>query len=375
MAWQAYTSDVLVNLPAVTCGGYCNISGRLAYRLYCDDSDLDNVKIRIEVTYFHIRASLDVDIEEPGGGYYNAASISWFLGAYPLMFNQAQYDLNSQRTPEGGYVNQFAWPYNAKHTVTFYEEVLPTRWQNAIYDTNSVVYSGLPVFALSLIDDVRNFGGIAMDYGRSVENISVNPLLFCWGQAFSDKSKFNGINTNGQSKVYVTPITVDFATSATKSKSTGQSLSYDNELNTPVSNLAVVSPYTSSNCFAYVELSKSDLDKMGLIQYDPALVGSADYILDGYVVPFTWWSRARNSVLEPLYYSTLERWSSSEQKVTLKYEGFDMPEYDPPEPVGDIEDNTVFRLRRQYDSSGHVIVDQNGNPRLAWVKCARIGQE
>lgn len=364
MAWEAYTSDVLVDMPEVTCGGYCRIRARVAYRLYCDDSNIDNPRIRIEITYFHLRSDLHV-VQEPGGGYWNAAAVSWFLGAYPKMFNQSQYDLNNQRDESGHYIHTFAWPYNSSVTGSYYEEVLPSTWQNAVNDVNPRMWNGLPVFAVSVRDDLRNFSGAQVSYGRTSAQISGDPRAVLWGDVFSDTSKYNGINQNNQSKYYTTPATIDFATSALRNSS-GSYLTYDNEWNTSVSGLKVGSPYTSSQCLAYIEIDKTTMDSRGLIKYDPDFFSgngvSSSYAIDGYIVPFTWWARSRNSVLEPRYYSTIFRNSSSEQEVVLEYEDFDIPSYDPPDPVGVIDDNTVFRLVR------------SGN-RLVWTRCERIGQE
>lgn len=377
MAWEAYTSDTLVDLPEVTCGGYCSVRGRVAYRLYVDDTDVSNPKIRIEITYFHVRSSL-ATYQTDGGGYWNAAAVSWFLGAYPATFNQSQFNLNQQRDQNGYYINTFAWPYNSRFTGSFYEEQLPSPWQNSLSDVNAKVYNNLPVFAITVRDDLRTFSGAQVSYGQSASNISGDPRCVFWGSVFADTSKYNGTNANGQSKRYTTSLTVDFATSALKTSS-GSYLSYDNEWATSVSSLSVGSPYTSSQCLAAIETDKNTLESRGLVRYDPDFFNSngvaQTYIIDGYVVPFTWWSRARNSDKEPYYYSTIERNLASEQQVVLKYDEFTVPSYELPDPVGVVDDNTVFRLKKQYDSSGHPIVDQAGNPKLSWIKCERIGQE
>ena len=375
MAWESYSSDILLDLPRVTCGGYCDVQARVAYRLYCDTSDANNTKIRIELTYVHMKCN--VVPASGGGGYWNSVACSWFLGAYPSLFNQSQYNLNSQRDEHGYYIHPFAWPYVGVATGSNSDYPLPVGYGSSISDLTSVAWNNSPVVALSIRDDTQSLGASRVSYGQTAADLDSTSACVAWGQVFSNKDKFNGVNSNGQSKVYVTSSAADFATSSVKRKSTGQTLPYNSEWSVGVSDLQVVSPYTGSQCFAYVETSANELESRGLIKYDPDFFTgdgvSQNYVINGYIVPLTWWVRSYNAPTN--YYSTLRRQTNSENQIVLKYEEFDVPEYDPPDPVGSIDDNTVFRLKKQYDSSGHVIVDQNGNPRLAWVKCERMGQE
>lgn len=373
MAWEAYTSDTMVDLPGVVLG---NMSARvrLAYRLYCDDSVTDNPPIRMEVTYVHLHADVDAQAVSDDG-YWNALSVGWFLGNYPDMFNQSQFDLNSQRDDEGYYVNPFAWPYYSSSNGSSQEPGPDFLFANAVSDLRAVLWSNVPVVSVALKSDVDKLSRDVFSFGLSSEDLATNSNAVAWGSAFANKSMFSGVNVNGQEKVVVTESSLDVATSSVKTKS-GTVLQYDNEFDYNADDLVVSSPYTSSQCFAYVETSKSDLEQKGLVRYDPNHFVEDDvsgtYLVNGWVVPFSYWTRVRNNNESS---SLLSRYSPSEMEVELKAEEISLPEYDPPDPIKPVDDNKVFALKRKTDSGGHTIVDQNGNPVLTWVRCERIGQE
>ena len=372
MAWEAYTSDILKDLGSVSCGSNCTVSGRLAYRLYCDMDDIDNPLVRLEITYLHLRLTLSGTV---GTNYWNASTLGWFLGAYPETFDQSQFELNEQRDEDGNYLNPFAWPYVSTVSGTNDESGGTYTFANSILDSNLVVWDNSPIVAATVLGNLFSFSGVPYDYGQTVADISSSSQVVLWGDCFANTSKYTGVNANGQNKVYVTSTTFDIATSSTKNLSDGTNLTYSDEFVTDVSSLEVVSPYTGNECFAYVELPVSELETKGLIRYDPEYFSSdgvsSPYVVDGFVVPFSWWTRVQGTQ----GHSTLTRDTSSEKEVTLEYQEIDVPEYDPPEPVKPVDDNEVFRLKKQYTSDGHVIVDQNGRPILSWVKCERMGQE
>ena len=372
MAWNAYTSDVLMDMGSVSCGPNCTMSVRLAYRLYCDMTNTTNPLIRIEVTYLHVRLTLS---ETTGTLYWNSSALGLFLGSYPGTFDQAQFELNEQRDESGNYVNEFSWPYVYEVQGTYSGTGQTSSLNEAVTDVNSVMWGSSPVVGAALFSSVHSFEGTEYDYGLNTSDFSNEVQVGLWGKCFADMSKYTGTNANGQSKVYVTSSTLDIATSSTKLSSTGDNLSYSSELSTDVSELEVASPYTGDECFAYVEISVSDLKSRGLVKYDPSYFEgdgvSSPYVVDAFVVPFSLWTRTRGTS----GYAKLSRDPASEKEVTLGYEEIDVPEYDPPEPIGPVDDNTVFRLVRQYNTDGTLVVDQNGRPVLAWIKCERLGQE
>lgn len=373
MAWEAYTSDTILDFPGVVLG---NMSARvrLAYRLYCDDSVTDNPPIRLEVTYVHMHMEVNTE-SVSDDGYWNALSVGWFLGTYPDMFNQTQYDLNSQRDDDGYYVNTFAWPYYSSANGTSQEPGPDFSFASAVSDLQKVLWSQTPVVSVATKNNVNLLSRDTFSFGTSTDDLSANSNAVAWGSVFSNKSMFSGVNVNGQSKVVVTNTSVDVATSSVKTKD-GTLLQYDDEFNYNVDELEVSSPYTSTQCFASVETSKTELEQKGLVKYDPNHFVEDDvsstYLVNGWVVPFSYWTRVRSGNESV---SLLSRYSSSEMEVELKAEEISLPEYDPPDPIKPVDDNKVFALKRKTDSGGHTIVDQNGNPVLTWVRCERIGQE
>lgn len=372
MAWQACSSDIFLRSPLINFDQYAQMSIVTAYRLFADDSDVDNVKIRIDISYVHMSVQSS---DMPAVGYWNAIALSWFLGN-TRMIDQDQLALNNDRDEDGNYLHPFAWPY-LEGTTGSYESAAnaPFTWNLCVQDVNSVMYNNLPIIAFSFRDDVNSFTSETFSYGYDANNLSSSARVISWGSVYRDTSLFNGSNANGQSKIQKTNHRIDVSSSALRQKSTGNLVRYEDELNIPVSDLEVVNPYYDGKAIATIEIDEQTLDSLGLLKYDPQRFetdGVSDpYVIQAYVVPTSIWTRYRMAN----EFSNLARAVNSQMEVTLEYEQFEIPEYKPPEPIEPVDDNMVFRLKKQYTDGGQVIVDQNGNPILAWVKCERMGQE
>ena len=376
MAWESCSSDIVVSYPEYSLGPVIKVSGKIAYRLLADLSSESNPLARIDVTYFHLSVKLDSS-SSAGQTDLSAVAASKLLGSTYAAFNQDQYDLNQELDDNGNYVHAFAWPYSYDVKALSKPDTLQdmVRVANiAMYDSQPTDQS-LPVFAIAALNSISSFSSENVSYSENGDSSSITTQAVLWGQAFSDLTKFSGSNSNGQAKVLITSNSIDVATSSLKVKSSGKVLKYSEESSYSDDQLEVASPYIDSQAFCSTSLSKSYMEQWGLLRYDPSAFEVDDevydpYIVKGYLVPFSWWS-----VLPSTGSATISRFASSEKEIKLEYEDFEIPEYPLPDPVKPIDDNTVFRLKKQYDSSGHLIVDQNGNPELKWVKCERMGQE
>lgn len=384
MAFKQYSSDLFIDLPHVICGGFCDVSGRMAYRLFCDSSDETNIKIRLDVTYFHIKAVTSA--KTSGGGYFNGTSLSWFMGHYANMFNQGQYNLNNERNEDGTYKHAFDWPY-LTYAKGSYVDQYPyprTWWERACNDLNRVTYNSNPIFGITYADTIYYFGGKDLRYERYSSSIpSGDHDIVMWGDCFRDKGKFNGYNANSYPRVYVDGKTIHVSTSSCTRKSDGVRLDYESDLATASSNLSIDSPYSGNEtsgdaAVCSITLSKAQMDAQGLIKYDPNFFKDKidtnydPYLFHGFVVPISWWARSRDSNGQ----SSLTLSSNRDaQQITLKMEEYTIPPATPPEPVKPLDDNTVYRLKSSLDSSGNKVVDKNGYVVLNWTKCERIGKE
>lgn len=372
MSWESCTSDILRRTELLTLGGYSNMRMTYAYRLFADSSNEDNVKIRIDISYFHVYISLLDTIQ--GGGFWNCLGISWFLGNYPDMLNQTQLDLNKQRDEDGYYIHDFSWPYYSSKDGS-YEDTLPFSQLKGINEINSVMYNNLPILAVSVPDNITSFDSSRFSYSIDASGFTDSLDAILWGYIFKDTNKLNGSNRNGQNKVLVTGNRIDIATSALLT-SGGKYLTYTEEENYNLSDLEVAESYYSSDALCSIEIDEQTLDNKGLLRYDPDNFKTDQsydpYIIHAYVIPTTCWDRYRGQDLV----SKIDRLHASESEIQLKYEDDVLvPDVPLPDPVLEIDDNTVFRLQKQFDSQGNVITDQNGYAILKWIKCEEIGEK
>lgn len=357
VTWIQYTSDIVKSIPQVNANGM-SVSGKIAYRLYCDADDPSNVVVRFDTTYLHVHVECS-----SSSSYWRTFLASDFLGNLSNV-NEDQLELNSQLTEDGHYVNEFAWPYFSTISNLSFSSVA-----SCSTSASAAAYNGVPIFALANTSSL--FSASSISYAELASNVSASATTAMWGSCFKDSVKFQGLNANNQSKLLVSSNGFDLSTSALRQTSTGSVLTYDEESSVDDSDLQVVSPYVESESFNSVQMAKSDLVANGLVKYDPDFFGAdssagSAYLVNAYVVPYSFWTSSSSSDIlrhEP------------EGEVVLQYEDFTLPEYDPPDPVLPIDDNTVFRLKKRTDSNGNVIVDGRGNPILTWVKCERIGQE
>ena len=343
--WESYTSDKIIDIPEVN--DKFNFKGRIAYRLYCDNTDTNNPVVRYEITYLHIALSHNTASSETVGSNV----VAWNLGKYPTLFNEEQYNLNNDRDEQGNYNNPFAWPY--EYSISY-------QGNESITDIVLAEQNNLDIIVGVSAESLFN-QRYTIDYLNGSVGSDVTLLH---GQVFSDTSKFDGINTNNQSKIYSDGTYLHIATSAVRQTSTNKILTYNEEFNVGIEDLTIESPYVGDECFASMEIAKSNIESRGLTRYAPSDFDVDDGISDPYVIhaytPITsvWSKGLRQSI----------------QEIKLQYEDFTIPEYPLPDPVLPFDDSTVYRLQKQY-SGGNVVVDQNGNPILAWIKCPKIGQE
>lgn len=384
MAFRAYTDNIFIDLPQCTCGGFCDISGRVAYKLWCDSSDESNVKIRIDLTYIHVKVA--INDARVGSGYFNGCVLSWFDGHYRNMFNETQFNLNNDRNADGSYKHSFDWPYNTAADGG-YSDTYPyqrTWWQRACNDTNKVVYNGNPILGITYSDSITYFGGKDIQRGTYASNISQSghDAVF-WGDCFRDAAKFNGTNLNNLPRFYVDGKTIHVSSSSCTRKSDKKRLYYNDDLATSASDLTIDSPYSGNEnsgdaAICSITMSTSDMDKQGLIKYDidyfkDKIDTNYDpYVFHGFICPLTWWVRWRTSTGPSKITLASDR---TAQQITLKQEDFDVPTPVLPDPIKPLDDNTVYRLKSTTDSSGNKVVDKNGYVVLTWTKCERIGKE
>ena len=360
-SWEACTQDVIVRFPDYS-NEYFSLSGQLGFRLFCDLTNDVNPVIKIDVSYIHFK----VHIEESSlNGSTKLVNVSKFLGNYPDLFDKDQYDLNSERDEEGNYIHTFAWPYKDFVELPQYVDIseLIQSVLDTMFDNESVF--GFVSTGSSSFDNF-SYGVNGNEYVYSGSSY-VNSAF---GSVFNDIDKFSGTNATGQAKIYVLENDVHIASSCIVDKSTGDFLTYDQDLSCDVEDIQVYTPYYDTDYLYSFTIDKNTLESRGLVRYDPSYFDSVvdeaydPYVFHGFVPVFSEWS-FENTTLENKYY----------YEYAPMFEDFEMPVYPAPPAVGPIDDNKVFRLKSQRDSHGNIIVDQTGRPVLTWVRCERIGQE
>lgn len=364
MAWVACTQDRFITWNSnATENSAFSFSARIAYRLFLDDSTEQNDPlVRVDVSYVHVNVKTLSTEASPLGFYNECAMISPFIGNYNTAFNQDQYNLNEELDDNGQYVHTFQWPY--------YEYV----------DVNTVQDSFDSLEESLLTAMFNNVCLAGVSWNRSTGTMDESTIRLT-GESFSQSSTFEGSNSNGQSKIFYNGETFDASSSSLVQKSTGKVLLYDEEWDIDDSDLTVESPYYDTSALCSYQISQSELEQYGLLKYDPehfATDGVYDpYIVDAYTVfACKWVFSHRLSSDSTNYLAVVKRDSDYDiHEDEIKYDDFDVPEYPLPDPIKPINDNTVFRLKKQYDSNGNVVTDQNGYPILTWVKCERMGQE
>ena len=378
--WQTLTQNVVVDVPIDTGTELFDAKVRMAYTLYADEPDTNAFTIKLDITYVHVRITLYSNIDDD---YVHSSAVSWFLGNYTNLFDSDQYKLNQERTESGEYVNEFAWPYNS-HLVGTSEELSSFSFENAWNDITQCSWNGSPLVVLAVKNATTPLSLNRLCVDADTGTVSESTQICVSGSLFADGSLFSGSNANGQSKTQITNnVVLDIASSSVSHRETGKNLTYDEEFETETKFLYVVNPYTD-NSLASLEITKADMESYGLFKYDPSYFATGNvsdpYLVHAFTVLFTSWKRTyegtgADGIPVPPGYSLLSRLLSSEVEYTLSYEDFTLPVYPLPSPIGPIEDNTVFRLKRQYNSDGSYVSDSNGNPILTWVKCERMGQE
>lgn len=367
--WQSLVQNKVVDVPVETGTSDADIRLHIAYSLSVDEPDTNSFTVKIDITYVHVRITINSDTS----GYVNSASVSWLLGNYNNLFDKEQYSLNQERDESGEYVNEFNWPYKGylvSETTENETFSISSAWDNHI----RCMWNNSPLVFIALQDVNMPVSVSSVCVNSDIDKVDTDCSVYALGSLFSSsKSPI----------VQVTENVVDITTSNVSHKETGSVLTYDEEFNTDTDFLYVVNPCEEPS-LASLELTKSDMESYGLFKYDPSYFSTDDnadpYLVHAFVVWFTSWTRtyegtAPDGSQVPSNHSIVCRNTSSEVEYTIQYEEFTIPTYPEPSPIGPVEDNTVFRLKRQYNSDGSYVSDGNGNPILSWVKCERIGQE
>lgn len=356
---QITNGDTFIDLGTVSNEGYSDISGRIAYRIYIDYRDgnnyidnSDNIKVRIEITYVHIKGSSGW--QTTGGGFWNGVALSWFnrnagtIGKRGTVYGSANFNSDGYN----GCADDFRVYVNGY----------------------PAMYNSYPIVAVAYPDDINQGSGFS---GASYSTGTYNPSyvnqhgVALWGDIFN-KSPLN-LEHGGYGFHLYSSICCDKYNISAK-------ISYNDDLSYNKNYISVVEPYTGGNALSSIEMTIGELKNQGLVnQYTPSDVTDEynPYIFNGSIPVATWWTRwlETDPANGNYNWSCLSAFSSPVESISLKYPTLpDLPTYDPPEPVKEFDDNTVFRLKKQYNEDGSLITDKNGYPIMKWFKCEKIGK-
>lgn len=362
MAWESCSSDVLVRYT-VNVPSEFNSVLQIAYRLY-SDSEASEPTVRIDMSYVHIMVEkLSYKSDASTGTVYQSVLMSPFIGSTELAFDPSQHSLNEDRDENGNYRHPFSWPYVQQSDVI---KTSPGDSNTQASCVSQYAFNSSPMFGVC--------------FPTYEQGITQSSVLF-FGTMFSDMSQFSGNNSNGQPKILVQGNSLHVASSALRSKSSSSVLSYDDDISKSVDDLEVVSPFYDSQALSSFQISESQMSSYGLLRYDPQHFETDD-TYDPYVIKAStsvacpWYTLSSNDVQNESGSQSFKVCRlSNVQEQELVYREFSIPEYPLPDPVGQIKDDSVFRLQRTYDSHGNPITDQNGYPILQWIKCERMGRE
>ena len=356
MAFEQITDDILVDFVPVGNDGYCLIRGRCAYRLYLNYRDYigtpgngywdyknnDDIKVRIEITYIHLRG--EAGTNDTGGGYWNAAALSWFNG----------------KPGVSGTIQGNHW-----ENYTFY-------CSYAFEDIAKVMWDSNPIIAVAFPDDIKGQFGWANITKSRTGTSTDSPGIAIWGDILGNMS-FNGYTSNGSAQTVQGSYGFDIASSALQVKSTGRLLPYGDDLSWGLWDLRVPSgwAYTGSSALAAKEMTLKQLQDYGLVTISSSNDAYQSTLFDGSLPISSWWSRW---LAQEGGYSYVSMYNGSETNITIKMpETEPLPTPKPAKPVAPFDDNMVYRLQKKYDSNGKPELDLNGNPVLHWYKCEKIG--
>ena len=174
----------------------------MAYRLFCDSDGKENEKdpiVRLDISYIHLIGKVPPNPPTPGGGYFNAGAISWFIGS---MLDSDQLAKNNQRTDDGHYINTFEWPYKTWTTSGNQNGWMPyykTKWLDACNELNTqCMFAGSPIVGVTYSDDITNFSGQNPPKTSNPWNYQGQQHgMFLWGECFTHDGIFDGKNSNG----------------------------------------------------------------------------------------------------------------------------------------------------------------------------------
>ena len=355
MSYESINSDTVVRLPVIALYNGCKVTVQLAYRLYVDQSDSNNLK----VTYIHAR--LDSSLYKPPSDGFDTTgngrtygTVVPLIGDFDKLFDKEKYSDQSKYS-EGHYdVGKYGWPYLSSVLVG---QTAASNPQSEVSKVNSYIHGGLPLFSFV----VRNFltsSNISATSFKYLKDSNTTydsvPDIVAYGLVFSDDSKFKGTNLNNQRKVKQSDQYIDICSSSVTVD--GTRLSYDDDIKADVRKIKVDNPYAVNQCLASFEFTQSELSTYGLLRYS-----NTDFVTDEVYDPYyikafvaalcTW-----NVCFTSNKSITYKR--QAVQEIKVQSSEIYVPEYPNPEPIKPLTDDKVYILK-----SGK------------WIKCQRHGQE
>lgn len=359
MAYESINSDTVVRLPVITLYNGCKVIVQLAYRLYADQSNPDDLKVRCEITYIHARLDTS-SYKSPTDGFDTTKNgraygvVVPMIGNTDKLFDEAKYNDKSNYS-DGHYdVSKYGWPYLSSALIG---QTATSNPQNEVRKVNSYIWGGLPLFSFV----VKNFlastdiSSTSFEYYKDADRkYTTVPNIIAYGLVFSDVSKFSGTNLNNQRKIKQSTHYIDICSSSVTVN--GTRLSYDDDIKADVTKIKIDNPYSVNQCLVSFEFTQSELNTYGLLKYsdtDFATDGVYDpYYLKAFVAAMCTWNVCFTSNKAITYKR------QDVQEIKIQSTEIYVPEYPNPEPIKPLTDDKVYILKSSK-----------------WVKCQRIGQE
>lgn len=358
MAYESINSDTVVRLPVINLYNGCKVTVQLAYRLYVDESNSSNLKIRCEITYIHARLD-STSYKAPTDGYDNNKNGRTYGVVAPLiastdLFDKTRYNDTSKYTNGHYDVSKYEWPYGGFSSIY---NLIPSNPTDEVKSINSCIWNDLPIFSFIVKDFLvsSDISASSFEYYKDANRTYTTvPSIISYGLVFSDTSKFSGSNLNNQRKIKQSEHYIDVCSSSVTVN--GSRLLYDDDIKADVSDINIDNPYTVNQCLASFEFTQSQLETYGLLRYS-----DSDFVVDeqydpyyikAFVAAMSTWNVCFTSS------KTISYRRQSVQEIKIQSTEIEVPEYPNPDPIKPLTDDKVYILK-----SGK------------WVKCQRHGQE
>ena len=359
MSYESINSDTVVRLPVIDLYNGCKVTVQLAYRLYVDSSNSDNLKVRGELTYIHARLDSS-QYKSPTDGFDTTKNGRTYGIVVPLigntdkLFDKNKYN-DSSKYSDGHYdVSKYGWPYMSTDLVG---QTAASNPQKEVSTVNSYIRGGLPIFSFIVKNFLTssNISATSFECYKDANKVYASvPNIIAYGLVFSDMSKFQGTNLNNQRKIRQSTRYIDICSSSVTVN--GTRLSYDDDIKADVSKIKIDNPYAVNQCLASFDFTQSELSTYGLLRYSNTDFVTDDvydpYYIKAFVAAMSTWNVCFTSNKSITYKR------QTVQEIKVQSSEIYVPQYPNPEPIKPLTDDKVYILK-----SGK------------WVKCQRIGQE